>query len=318
MKKPEIFNTLTRSFYKTGFQLKKHSPEILVVSGVVGVVASAVMACKATMKVNPVLEETKENLEIIHSKSIDPNMAGRYSEEDHKKELTVVYTQTGFKLVKLYAPSVVLGAASLACILTSNDILRKRNAAIAAAYAVVDKGFKDYRSRVVERFGQEVDKELKYNLRKEEIEETVVDEKGKEKKIKKTVNVVNPSDLDEFSRLFDELNPNHVKNADYNKSFLTMRQQYANDLLVSRGYLFLNEVYEMLGYEPTIQGQCVGWVYDSKDEGLDNYVDFGMLDMRKERTRDFIHGYEYSVLLDFNHQGYILDDLKEKGIMLTK
>lgn len=303
MKKLEIVNSLTRTFHKAGFQLKKHSPEILVVTGVVGVVASAVMACKATTKVNPILEETKENLDIVHEKAVE-------QPEESKKELAAVYVQTGYKFVKLYGPSVALGVASLGCIVASNDILRKRNAALAVAYAAIDKGFKDYRNRVIDRFGKEVDKELRYNIKKEEIEETVVDEKGKSKTIKKTVDVVDPAGLDKFSRIFDEYNPNWVKSAEYNFMFLRQRQQWANDLLTSRGYLFLNEVYDMLGFDPCTEGQVVGWTYDAKDENLDNYVDFGMLDMRKERTRDFIQGSERSVLLDFNHQGYILDKVK--------
>lgn len=303
MKKLEIVNSLTRTFHKAGFQLKKHSPEILVVTGVVGVVASAVMACKATTKVNPILEETKENLDIVHEKAVE-------QPEESKKELATVYVQTGYKFVKLYGPSVALGVASLGCIVASNDILRKRNAALAVAYAAIDKGFKDYRNRVIDRFGKEVDKELRYNIKKEEIEETVVDEKGKSKTIKKTVDVVDPAGLDKFSRIFDEYNPNWVKSAEYNFMFLRQRQQWANDLLTSRGYLFLNEVYDMLGFDPCTEGQVVGWTYDAKDENLDNYVDFGMLDMRKERTRDFIQGSERSVLLDFNHQGYILDKVK--------
>ena len=122
--------------------------------------------------------------------------------------------------------------------------------------------------------------------------------------------MVDPAGLDKFSRIFDEYNPNWVKSAEYNFMFLRQRQQWANDLLTSRGYLFLNEVYDMLGFDPCTEGQVVGWTYDAKDENLDNYVDFGMLDMRKERTRDFIQGSERSVLLDFNHQGYILDKVK--------
>ena len=303
MKKLEIVNSLTRSFHKASFGLKKHSPEILVVTGVVGVVASAIMACKATTKVNPILDETKECLDIVHEKAAE-------QPEESKKELAAVYMQTGYKFVKLYGPSVVLGAASLGCIIASNDILRKRNAALAVAYAAIDKGFKDYRNRVIDRFGKEVDKELRYNIKKEEIEEVVVDEKGKEKKIKKTVNVVNPAGLDKFSRIFDEYNPNWVKSAEYNFMFLRQRQQWANDLLTARGYLFLNEVYDMLGFDQCTEGQVVGWLYDEKDETLDNYVDFGMLDMRKERTRDFIQGSERSVILDFNHMGYILDKVK--------
>lgn len=318
MNKTEIINGVTRTFYKVGFQVKKHSPEILAAVGVVGTVASTVMACKATTKVGALLDETKEQIDGIHEVLENPVLGKKYEEkygekftvEESKKELAIVYIQTGAKFVKLYGPSVILGAASLGCLLASNNILRKRNVAIAAAYATVEKSFKKYRGRVIDRFGKEVDKELRYNIQKKEIEETVVDEKGKEKKIKKTVDVVNVEDIDEFSRLFDETNYNWEKNANYNFMFLRAQQQYCHDKLVSRGWLFLNEVYEQLGFDPVPEGQTVGWIYDLNNPELDNYVDFGFMDMYNANTRDFINGDERSVLLEFNHNGYILDKVK--------
>ena len=66
MKKAEIMTKVSGTFNKVGFQLKKHSPEILVVAGVVGTVASAVLACKATLKVDKVLDETKEKMDKVH------------------------------------------------------------------------------------------------------------------------------------------------------------------------------------------------------------------------------------------------------------
>ena len=165
MKKAEIVKSVNGLFSKTSFQLKKHSPEILVVAGVIGVVTSAVMACKATTKVNEILDKTKEDVEAIHKCEEDESMKEQYSSEDAKKDLTIVYAQTGVKFAKLYGPSVVLGALSITSILASNNILRKRNVALGAAYAAIDKGFKEYRNRVIERFGEEVDRELKYNLK---------------------------------------------------------------------------------------------------------------------------------------------------------
>jgi hypothetical protein len=61
MSKIEIMNKLTRGFHKAGFHVKKHSPEILVGAGIVGVVTSAVMACNASTKLSAVLEENKQN-----------------------------------------------------------------------------------------------------------------------------------------------------------------------------------------------------------------------------------------------------------------
>lgn len=306
MKKLDFITNMTRSFHKAGFQLKKHSPEILVVAGVVGTVASAIMACKATTKLSSILEESKENVEAIHECANNPEMAEKYTEEDSKKDLTIVYAQTGLKLVKLYAPSVIIGVTSLACILTSNNILRKRNIALAAAYATVDKGFKEYRGRVIERFGKELDKELKYNIKAKEIEEKIIDENGEEKTVTKTVQVVDPSKNSPYAKFFGEACTGWTKDPEYNLMFLRRQQDFANDKLKSQGYLFLNDVYEMLGIDKTKEGQVVGWIYDEKNPIGDNFVDFGIYDdERNPRVRAFVNGYEPVILLDFNVDGNI-------------
>lgn len=310
MKNTELVNKFSRAFNKVSFQLKKHSPEILMVAGAVGVVGSAVMACKATLKVNEIVEETKENIDKIHEATeTGITQAGEsYSIEDSKKDLTTVYIQTGVKFAKLYAPAVILGTASLSCILTSNNILRKRNAALAAAYATIDKSFKEYRGRVVERFGETVDRELKYNIKATEVEETVVNEKGKEKTVKNSVDILDPTSVSDYARFFDECNNNWEKDPEYNLMFLKAQQQYANDLLKSKGRLFLNDVYDMLGYERTKAGQIVGWVYNPENPVGDNFVDFGIYRCNKA-TQRFVNGYEPSILLDFNVDGNIWDNM---------
>ncbi len=255
MAKTDIFKTASNAINKFGFKVKKHSPEILAAVGVVGTVTSAVMACKATTKVSDILEETKQQVDSVHMVLADEAIPEeKYSEEDSKKDLAIIYAQSGAKFVKLYAPAVALGAISIGCLLGSNHILRKRNVALAAAYTAVDKGFKEYRGRVVERFGQDIDRELKYGIKAKKITETVVDEEtGKEKKVKKTVDVVDESiaGYSDYARFFDELNPNYEKDAEFNLMFLRAQQQYANDLLISRGHLFLNEVYDMIGVPRT-------------------------------------------------------------------
>ena len=161
---------LVTNFYKCEGLVKKHSPEILAGVGVVGVVASTILACKATMKVNDILTDAKEQIDKVNSVKNNPAYADRYSEEDAKKDLSVVYVQKGVELVKVYLPAFTLGAVSIGCLLSSNNILRKRNAALGAAYATLDKSYKAYRNRVVERFGSEVEKEIRYNIKGEEVE----------------------------------------------------------------------------------------------------------------------------------------------------
>lgn len=306
--KTEMVNKLSRSMHKFGFKLKKHSPEILVWAGVVGVVASTVMACKATLKVNDILDDTKEKVEKIKAVKEDPNYVLKYSEEDAKKDLTIVYTQTGVQLAKLYGPAIVLGAVSIGSILMSHKILSKRNVALAAAYATIEKGFKEYRGRVVERFGERIDYELKHNIKAKEIEETVVDENGNEKTEKKVVDTIeiNGIEYSEFAKFFDEYSSYWKESPEYNLTFLKQQERYANDKLKRNGYLFLNDVYDMLDIPRTQAGQIVGWVYDEKNPMGDNYVDFGISDVYKEGCRKFVNGYEKSILLDFNVDGNIL------------
>lgn len=312
MRKIKLPNKVSRSLHKVGFTLRKHSPEILIGVGTVGVVASAVMACKATTKINTILENKNRETEYIHEcmeKGYVVTEDNKYSQEDGKKDLTIVYTQTGLKFVKLYGPSVLLGAASLACILTSHKILRTRNIALAAAYATVDSSFKDYRKRVVERFGEELDRELKYNIKAKEVETVVTDENGETKVVKETISVPEISKFSEYARCYDETCIGWDRDAELNKSFLMMQQSFANQKLQAKGYLFLNDVYEMLGFPATRAGQAVGWVYDEKHPVGDNYVDFGIWDITKEANRNFVNGREKSIWLDFNVDGPIWDRL---------
>lgn len=310
MKKAEIMNTLTRKFYRVGFKFKKHSPEILVGAGVVGVVASTVMACKATTKLDDVLAETKDTVDKIHDVTEHPEKipeGKEYTVEDSKKDLTIVYTQAGVKLVKLYGPAVVLGTVSIAAIIGGHHILRKRNIALAAAYTAVDKGFKEYRGRVLERFGEEVDRELRYNIKAKEIEKTVTDANGKETVVKETVDVADPNLTSDYARFFDDGCTGWTKDPEFNLMFLKDQQRYANDLFKSKGHLFLNEVYDMLGIPRTQAGQVVGWIYDEKNPIGDNFIDFGIYDIADERKRSFVNGYERTILLDFNVDGNILE-----------
>ena len=305
--KTEIITHLTRTLNRTGLKIKKHSPEILLATGTVGIVASTVMACKATLKVEEIVDEAKEKIDTIHNVSADPAMAEKYSEEDGKKDLAIVYTQTAVKFIKLYGPSVTIGVASLACMIGSNRILNKRNAALAAAYAAVDKSFKEYRGRVIERFGKQMDRELRYNIKAQEIEETTVDANGKETVTKKTVDVMDPNSYSQYAIVFDDSNEGWDPDPERSKYFLIQQQNWANERLKSRGHLFLNEVYDMLGAKRTKAGAQVGWVYDEKNCEGDNFVDFGIFDTNSPKARDFVNGIEKVIVLDFNVDGYILD-----------
>ena len=308
--KNALLNKIGESFQKVGLKAQKHSPEIFLIAGIGLGIGAAVSACIASMKVTDVLDETKEKVDNIHEQAELNDLPSK----EVNAQLTGAYLQTGMAFVKLYGPSVMLGTLSVTCILVSNNILRKRNVALGAAYAAVDKGFKEYRSRVVSRFGEEVDKELRYNMTTKKEETVEVDpETGKEKKIKKEVKVIDPKAISDYADVFykyqeDEYgnslpNPYWEANNDYNLMFLRAQEKYANDLLRSKKRVFLNDVRKAIGLPETKAGQMVGWVYDPENPDIDNSIDFGI---------DWDHIYRYSedgidspILLDFNVDGNI-------------
>lgn len=302
--KTEIMKSVNGVASKAVMKLKKHSPEILVVAGIAGTVISAVLACKATTKVAEILDETKGTLDTIHEGMETGAINGQeYTTEDGKKDTVVVYAQTGMKLAKLYAPAIILGTLSITSILASNNILRKRNVALGAAYAAIDKSFKEYRGRVIERFGEQVDTELKYGIKAKKFEEIEVDpETGKEKKVKKTVMVADPNLQSDYAVYFDSKSRNYETNPDYNRMFLKAQQAFANDKLQTRGHLFLNEVLDDLDLPRTPAGQIVGWTKD----GPDGYVNFRIVEVERE-TEDGRH--EPALLLDFNVEGNIWEKM---------
>lgn len=316
-----------QSFNKIKLSTKKHSPEILMIGGIIGMVSAAVLACKETIKVKSIIDEKNEIMKQIrhaakqleNGESPETVDGSAYTVEDVKKDTTIVYTRMSLNLAKLYAPSVILGTLSITSILTSNNILKKRNLALSAAYAALDKGFKEYRNRVIERFGEKVDRQIRYNLKEETVEEEIIDENGKKKKVKKTIEVPVSDGYSMYAKVFDELNPNYQKDSTFNMCFITNTEKFLNQRLVAKGYMFLNEVYEALGFEPTRAGQVIGWVYDPDNKDIDSYISFKIFDIYNqdprinERKKAFINGYERSIILDFNPDGNILDYMPENS-----
>ena len=304
--KQEIINKATRLLSSTQYQVKKHSPEILMVAGIAGAIVGTVLACKATTKVSEIIEEKNKNVEDVHT--CLEEKPKEYTEEDSKKDLTIIYAQTGVKLFKLYAPAIGVMALSFVSIIAGHQVLKKRNIAIAAAYAAIDKGFKQYRKNVIEEFGEGVDQQMRFGLKSKEIKKK--DKDGKT--VKETEYYIDPdanplNNISEYARFFDAASENFAKDPEYNMMFLRRQQDYANEMLKSRGHLFLNEVYDLLDIPRSKAGQVVGWVYDKNGNTKgDNYVDFGLY-RNDQATRRFVNGLEYNILLDFNVDGVIYD-----------
>lgn len=295
---------------------KRHAPEILVYSGVLGMAASAVMACFATRKLDGVMEEHGKRLEAVKALPAPEEAKAEEVANEAPRALTGAYLKTGLDIVLLYAPSAILGALSAAGILTGNHILQKRNLALAAAYATIDASYRQYRGRVSARYGEEAENQLYNNLHTETVIVTETDENGEEKKVEKNLLVLEDAPSD-YARIFA---PGEAKSAeesmDYNMFFLRSQQTLANVMLKSNGFLSLNDVYDMLGITRSIAGQTVGWVYDkeSEDHG-DNYVDFGIQTISRKRS-PAPGDYEEVILLNFNVDGDILSHALHKELMV--
>lgn len=111
-----------------------------------------------------------------------------------------------------------------------------------------------------------------------------------------TDSVVIQLEEDNYSRFFDENNQLWMKDNVMNRFTLNNQRKYIYDLLVTRGYLFLNEAYDMLGFSRTKNGQLVGWTYK---EGMT----VGDIYMIYRQGESFVY------LLDFKPQGIILDEI---------
>lgn len=295
-----IVKTFTKVAGRTGLKLQKHSPEILMAAGITGIVVGTIMACRATRKLDEIMEEQQEEkmyVEDLHSE-------GEIDHKEYQKNLTKIYATTALKMVKLYAPAVTLQIASIGCILGSHGIMKKRNVALMAAYKAVEQSFNDYRQRVIEEFGEEKDYDLKHGIQHEKVK---VDEDGK--KVTKTLNKADPNSISQYARFFDASSEEYQGIPEYDLIFLKAQQNYANDLLHSRGHVFLNEVYDALGLDRTRAGAVVGWIL-TKDG--DNFIDFGIFDGDNPRTRAFVNGHEDCILLDFNVDGVIYDLIEEE------
>lgn len=269
---------------------KQHSPTILFGAGVVGVVSTVVLASRATLKLDGVLDDTNEKLQMVREMNHE-----KYTEEDRTRDKALVYTQTALTITKLYAPAFAIGVASIACLTGSHHILTKRNAALGAAYAGAEKALREYRDRVAEEIG--VEQEAKIWQPTEKVD--AIDEDGKKVK----VDVPTERGGSPYKVLFDETNANWQRAQEYNQIFLQAQQNYANDLLRAKGHVFLNDVHDMLGLPRTKAGQIVGWVLNG--EG-DDYIDFGVFNDFHQGMR-FVSGDERSIWLDFNVDGPVLD-----------
>lgn len=304
--------------------IKNNKEKILLGTGIAVGAGAAVAACCATIKAKDIIEEHKEVSSAIKEAS---ELNKEYADsKDHKLDICKNYALTGAKMVKMYAPAIVLGATSVCCLVAQHKMMENKVvkleetvAGLSAAYIAVDTAFKNYRKRVVDKYGEEEDYNLRHGVTKETISVETVDEKGKVKKHKEEISTVNDLDISDYAKFFTYDNEqfqwqdaqHHTPDWDANIRFLNCQQAYANQKLELQGYLFLNDVYDMLGLPRTKAGQVVGWIFDPENKNIDSNVSFGVFNPINHRT---INGYEEEcILLDFNVDGPIIDKICGMG-----
>ena len=291
-------NVITSKVARQVLNGQKHSPTILFAAGVVGVVATVVLASRATLNLDMTIQEIQDNMEKAESLH-DRNVAS-YNDKDYAQDKVILRVRAVTTVAKLYAPAVVVGIVSIGCLTGSHVILTRRNLGLTAAYAVIEKGFTEYRGRVRDELGVDKDREFRYGS--ETVVETKIDENGKSKTVE--TKRVGSDGASIYARFFDNRSTSWSPQPEYNLLFLRSQQNYANERLQARGHVLLNDVYDALGLDRSPEGCVVGWV---KGEG-DDTVDFGIFDgQRMDRFYDFVSGQEGAILLDFNVDGVVYE-----------
>jgi hypothetical protein len=280
-----------------GLILKKFAPEILTGVGLVSMTGGAFLAVRATLRFEDVLHEAEERLEEARNVNDElPDEVEPWSEKDIQKRLYKAYLRNVLAFLKLYGPATSLFVAGAGSVLAAHGIMRKRNVALVAAYNAVEKSWAAYRARLIEDLGEAKDLDYIRGI-------TETSEKGEDGK-KTSAIEVDPTKMSQYVRVFDETNPQWQKEPGYNQFFLAAEQNWINDKLLHSGHVFLNEVYDRLGFERTTEGAVVGWII--KKDG-DNFIDFGVYDASTQSKRRFVNGFENSIWLDFNVDGVIYD-----------
>ena len=270
---------------------KKNSPHIFFAAGIAGTIASTVLACRATLKLSDTLDEIKKDVDPV--KEVSP--VEEYMDGDYHADRIYVYGKASLKLVRLYGPSVAVGAVSIGMLTGSHVQLVRRNTALMAAYAAVQKAYDEYRARVRDQVGEEAELEIYHAARNELV-------KNSSGEIVKAT-VADPNKYSPYAKFFDEYSRHWQKDPELNRMFVQIQQNYFNQRLIAYGHVFLNEIYDALGVDRSKAGAVVGWLKDGDGDG---YIDFGIFEAFNSH---FVNGCEPSILLDFNVDGVIYDKI---------
>lgn len=289
--------SISRSVATTVLKSKKNSPHIFFGAGVAGFIGTVVLSSCATMKLEPVLDEIKEDFETV------TNMSGynelgkeKYSASSYRKDVGYVYLKGAAKIGKLYAPTIVVGGLSIAALTGSHVQLTRRNAALTATLAAAFKAWEEYRERVREEVGESRELDIYHG-----VEEKVIEIDGKKKKVKE----MKHWPFSSYAFKFDAHNQNWQPLPELNRNFLQCVQNHMNQRLQARGHVFLNDIFDALGMERTKAGSICGWVRNGDG---DNYIDLGIFEAFNSPLADAL---DPEIWLDPNLDGIVYELIED-------
>lgn len=301
-----VQHNIVRGINRSSLIVRKYSPEILLGIGLAGMVVSTILASRATLKAEGILKTHKSSMDTIDKVASSENPPIGYDADVELQDRAIVYTKTGFEFAKLYGPAVGVGVLSIAAILSSHGLMKRREVGLIAGYNLIAESFSAYRKRVVDELGPDIDRNYRYGIVESEYTEKETDSDGNVVKTKKTQKTLMTKKNSGFSKFFDEYSTQYQKSAETNLYFLRMEQNYVNDLLKARGHVFLNEVYDRLGLPRTKEGSIYGWLMNGDGTTV---IDFDIYNIDNPAGRAFVNGYEKAILLDFNVTGIIWDQI---------
>ena len=292
-------------------KLEKHAPEFLVGTALIAGACAIYSACKATHDdLDDILTQAEKELQVIVTQEND----GILPPKEAFKQRAEVKLETAGKLARAYAPAAILAAISAGSTIGANRILSKRNVALLASYAALDKYTRDYQKRVMNTVGEEVERKIRYDIRDDMREVEMVDpDTGNTETVREKTGVEKAHVYDRFDFMFDERSPRYQNNPDYDETFVYLVQEQANKILECRrsdtkaGYYFLDELLDDFGLDPDDVGisfeeaHIVGWYLPPKNElgvapgdihhidlGIGKYVDLTKKNMTEEEDIDGI------------------------------
>lgn len=216
--------------------LKRNGSTILTCVGGAGVITTTVMAVKATPKAMLLLEEAKK---------------------EKGEELTKVEVVKAAGLA--YVPTAIMGASTIACIFGANMLNKRNQAALTSAYALLNQSYKEYRAKVKDLYGDEVDAHVKNEIAKDKYNEADVQEEDGKKLY-----------FDDYSGRYFNATPEKVHDAEYT----------INRILSTTGEACVNEFYDLLGIDNIDGGDDLGWSVG----GLEEYTWSSWLDFFHEKV----------------------------------